>query len=345
MPAAVRTLSDARRFIRVAQLLAEAIDLAVVGAHALAHDPRRDADHVRIADPPPLDERRRSPSAPAIPLPAAARRGCRRRRARARREPRPGRPSSAGADTASIRTQSGVGAGVRSACSRLAATARLASSATSATRSPRWIARHVRRHCVRPERDRQARHRTSSEKCISRPPAGRFGHEEQGRQALVANHEGGHLSAARGDVGEAGRAQARQIAGHPAAEEIRREIDQHVAHRHRSGSSNCGNTSRRTGIRSCSTQRAGPDRERGLQAQRPSRRGVISQPSVTPVPPYSSFGLSTQRLAMLLGERQQIDSAPVLRRRRIDETRVHGTCAAITRALGVREQRRVRARR
>ena len=57
VPAAVFTVSDVAMLHPLAQLLAEAIDLAVVGAHPFAHDPRRHADHVRVADPPPLDYR------------------------------------------------------------------------------------------------------------------------------------------------------------------------------------------------------------------------------------------------------------------------------------------------
>ena len=40
----------------IAQLLTEAIDAVIVGAHALAHDPRRHPNHVRVANPPSFDD-------------------------------------------------------------------------------------------------------------------------------------------------------------------------------------------------------------------------------------------------------------------------------------------------
>src|SRR6185503_15323199 len=48
---------------------------------------------------------------------------------------------------------------------------------------------------------------------------------------LLTYHEGRNLSAAGRDVGEAGRAQARQEPGEAAPENVRGEIDQHVPHR------------------------------------------------------------------------------------------------------------------
>ena len=89
----------------VAQLLAETIDAAVVGAHALAHDARRDADHVRVADPPALDDADDRAPRVELALRAAGRRGCRRRRARARPALPAARWSSAAAASASIDRQ------------------------------------------------------------------------------------------------------------------------------------------------------------------------------------------------------------------------------------------------
>src|SRR4051794_23874524 len=50
-----------------------------------------------------------------------------------------------------------------------------------------------------------------------------------GRTCLRLYDERWDLSAARRDVGQAGRAKTCQVAGQPAAEDVGREIDEHVA--------------------------------------------------------------------------------------------------------------------
>ena len=56
VPPGVLTVSVDRRPHPLAQLLAEPIDEPVVRAQPFAHDLRRDPDHVRVADAPPLDQ-------------------------------------------------------------------------------------------------------------------------------------------------------------------------------------------------------------------------------------------------------------------------------------------------
>ena len=143
VPPGVRTVSARACVHPLAELLAEAIDLTVIGPHALAHDPRRDANHVRVPDAAPLDDaddRHARRQLPFLRLDAqdARIRSVERVEHLGRR-----RRSSAAATTDSIRRQCASAPASASACSRLAATSRLASSATSATCSPRRIARHV----------------------------------------------------------------------------------------------------------------------------------------------------------------------------------------------------------
>src|SRR5207244_8661438 len=47
---------------------------------------------------------------------------------------------------------------------------------------------------------------------------------------FTCHDKGRNLTAAGGDVGEAGRAESREKSGERAAKEVRREVDQHVAH-------------------------------------------------------------------------------------------------------------------
>ena len=90
-------------------------------------------------------------------------------------------------------------------------------------------------------------------------------------------------------------AEAREEAGDAPAEEIRREVDQHVALDDRRRRSQTGNVSRRMAIRSWATQPRSDSRERARDRLVPRALRAVSQPSVTPVPPYSSFGFSTKR--------------------------------------------------
>ena len=135
VPAGVRTVS-ARGVHAIAELLAQAIDLAVIRAHALAHDPRRDADHVRVADPAPLDDRDDGHARGELAFlglhaqdPGV---GLFERIEDCGSAP----PASAAVATDSMSRHCARAWHSARACSRLAATSLLASSAMSATRSP-----------------------------------------------------------------------------------------------------------------------------------------------------------------------------------------------------------------
>ena len=57
-----------------------------------------------------------------------------------------------------------------------------------------------------------------------------IGHQQAPRHELGPHR---HLPAAGRHVGEPGRTEPRQVASHAAAEQVRREVDEHVAHRDR----------------------------------------------------------------------------------------------------------------
>ena len=128
----------------------------------------------------------------------------------------------------------------------------------------------------------------------------------------AGHHERRNLSAAGRDVGEAGRAEACQKPGEPAAEDVRRKVDEHVAHarRRRSRRSETPRAGRRSSPAPPSRDRVPPARS---TARRPIRASVVSQPSVTPVPPYSSFGLMTKRSRCAAQVREEIDRLAVAR--------------------------------
>ena len=159
----------------------------------------------------------------------------------------------------------------------------------------------------------------------------------------LGDDERGHLTATRRHVGEAGRAQPRQKAAHAAAEQIRRDVDQHVPHRDVPG---------RVELR----KHLAPDRDPllhdpGARRDRasaacehivPLRRRTSPSRATTPVPPYSSLGLRTRRSR----SRRATSSRPIGGRPARSATsatsRVHGTCARIDVELAGREQAGVR---
>src|SRR6266849_2064430 len=110
------------------------------------------------------------------------------------------------------------------AAARLAATSRLASSATSATRSRGRMARQtsiaLRAPAVSSGEKGPNTVAVGILSLIARP---------SGRAVPWLNDEGGHLAAAGGHVRQARRAEAREEAADAPAEEIRREVDEHVA--------------------------------------------------------------------------------------------------------------------
>ena len=147
-----------------------------------------------------------------------------------------------------------------------------------------------------------------------------------------------HLPAARGDVGQPGRAQPRQEPGDAAAEQVRREVDQHVALDDAAGLADRERSRGGSAIRSCTTQPRLPDSaQRARRSPRPTPRSSVSQPSVTPVPPYSSFGFSTKRSRCA----RRYSSRSIVCRRAssaVATTRVHGTCARDRRARSAAEE-------
>src|SRR5690348_5818207 len=90
-------------------------------------------------------------------------------------------------------------------------------------------------------------------------------------------------------------------------------------------STTLGYGSRGTGTRSCTTcGSANPCRTRSCHTA-----SVTSQPSTTPFPPYSSFGLSTSRSRCETTNDTRSISFPSWRVLRSSNTRVQGMCAAI----------------
>ena len=182
---------------------------------------------------------------------------------------------------------------------------------SSATRSPGWIARQT--------------------SMALRAPGASSGENGPNTVAvditfLASNDEGGHLPAARGDVGQSGRAEARQEAGDAPAEQVRREVDQHVALDDAVGLAD------REGLAADRDPLLGDPAALGL-AQRPRDRRV----------PRALVGLPAERHAgaAVLVVRLEHEALAVRRRYSADRssavavvpssrtTRVHGTCAAI----------------
>ena len=96
--------------------------------------------------------------------------------------------------------------------------------------------------------------------------------QRTGPYRVLTDDERRHLAAAGRDVGQPGRAQARQIA-RPSGRGTGRARGRRACRASSRGpaASNCGKTSRRTGIRSWTHPRAGRIAQRALQRRRPSR--------------------------------------------------------------------------
>ena len=84
------------------------------------------------------------------------------------------------------------------------------------------------------------------------------------------------------------------------------------------------------------------DRPAPTRSRCPTRPSVISHPRLTPLPPYSSFGLSTRcsRHARISSSSSPCQSPLCVSTS--SRTRVHGTCALMTSRSAAREHRRVR---
>ena len=264
------------------------IDQPVVGAHALPHDLRRDADHVRVADAARRSTTAtmamRAASSPCCGcthrMPASARSSAsstsRRRRGqrtrgdlldqhafaparRPRRAPPPGWPPLRGSPRR-----------------------------RSAPRARRgWIARQTSTALRAPGVELRTANNgpnTGLRSAVTRVRS----------SAMLTTTKAGTWPPP--DVTLASPVALRRVRkpASSAAEQIRREVDEHVALDDAAGSSQIGNVSRRTAIRSCTTQ---PRRARRARARCAASHAasLVSQPSVTPVPPYSSFGLMTNR--------------------------------------------------
>src|SRR5471030_401531 len=103
----------------------------------------------------------------------------------------------------------------------LAATSPLARSAISATRSPRRMPRQISTALCAPGK-RSADGAPNTDPIIVRTSD----------FLLLTYHKGRNLPSARGHIRQTGRAQARQITGELAAEDVRREVHEHVARGH-----------------------------------------------------------------------------------------------------------------
>ena len=140
--------------------------------------------------------------------------------------------------------------------------------------------------------------------------------------------EGGDLAAAAGDVGEAGGAEAGQAAGHFSAENIRREIDQHVSHPDAVRRVCMGKTSRRIVMRSWTIQALVAFAASALSSAASHSLSEFSQPECTPVPPYSSLGLSTKSLRRLRTYSSKPKDSPSRVVLRVSEQRGSRECVA-----------------
>src|SRR5471032_2429433 len=103
----------------------------------------------------------------------------------------------------------------------LAATSPLARSAISATRSPRRMPRQISTALCAPG-NRSADGAPNTDPIIVL----------SSQFSFLSYHKCRHLTSTRGHVRKAGRAQAREITGELPAEDVRREVHEHVARGH-----------------------------------------------------------------------------------------------------------------